>query len=90
MNLASEQVFGKFVTGLQELALSHLKGEYRMLLLDQTPMLNVRVPQHPRSGATTSAMECACPLTSLQKLALAHRRGSAFALALELIELGLL
>lgn len=71
----------KIITELQELALSHLKGEYRTLLLDQAPMLNVRA--HPLAASN-------CRLTLPQKLALAHRRGSAFALAVELIELGLL
>jgi uncharacterized membrane protein len=68
----------------QEIALSHLKGEYRMLLLDEAPMLNVILL------SASIASKHSCNLTLLQKLALAHRRGSAFALAVELIELGLL
>jgi hypothetical protein len=71
----------KIVIQWQELALCHLKGEYRTLLLDQAPMLNVRFHRCAASNRM---------LTLPQKLALAHRRGSAFALAVELIELGLL
>ena len=89
------------VISCQELALSHLKGEYRTLLLDQAPMLNVRPPPHCCSSPKHAArIDCIsirfllatsiALLTSHQKLALAHRRGSAFALAIELIELGLL
>ena len=78
---------GYSVILLQELALSHLKGEYRMLLLDQAPMLNVILLA---ASIASKQAAIACKLTRLQKLALAHRRGSAFALAVELIELGLL
>jgi hypothetical protein len=55
-----------------------------MLLLDEAPMLNVILL------SASIASKHSCNLTRLQKLALAHRRGSAFALAVELIELGLL
>jgi hypothetical protein len=78
---------GYSVILLQELALSHLKGEYRMLLLDQAPMLNVMLFA---AAIASKHATITCNLTRLQKLALAHRRGSGFALAVELIELGLL
>ncbi len=54
------------------------------------PSSHVERAHHYRCyrNATDSALEFI--LTNLQKLALAHRRGSAFALAVELIELGLL
>jgi hypothetical protein len=35
----------------QELALSHLKGEYRKLLLEQAPMINVRCFTLPNTAA---------------------------------------